>query len=266
MTTLLADLGDLVRSRALLVMLARREIATRFVGSALGVVWLYAQPLLTVAAYYLLFDVIFQARVGEGASSRPVGTHMVAGIVPWMAFMDAVSRGMGSIIQEAGLLQKTPLPPILFPARVVLASAVTYLPLFLLLGLAYGYVVGPGAPLLALPVLALGLFALAFLLSYCLALMSAAMRDVQQVVGLLLTLGIFASPVLYPVAMFPEELRWLLWVNPMTPVILGFQDVLLDGLWPQPVVWLVIAAWLAGLALLLDRMVRNSRDQLVDWL
>jgi lipopolysaccharide transport system permease protein len=261
-----SDLLTLGRNRDLLLKLTRREIEARFRGSALGVIWLYAQPLALIAAYYLLFDVVFGARVGAGAESRSLGLHLIAGIVPWMAFADAVSRGMHSLVQEGRLLQKTPLPPVLFPARAVLASAVTYLPLLVMLAAGYAWHLGGSTALLLLPALGLGIFILAFLAAYSLALLTAAARDVEQVAGLLLALGLFASPVLFPIERFPDSLQGLLWLNPMTPLVLGFQSVLLDQAWPHISVWLAVALWAVALALLLGRLVANSHDQLVDWL
>src|SRR6218665_879733 len=109
----------------------------RHAGTGAGLVWPYLQPLLTVAAYYLVFDVVFAMRLGAGAPAHAVGTFLIVGALPWMAFCDAVSRGMGSLIDAGSLLQKNALPPVLFATRAVLASAVIYGPLLLALALAY---------------------------------------------------------------------------------------------------------------------------------
>jgi lipopolysaccharide transport system permease protein len=66
--------------------------------------------------------------------------------------------------------------------------------------------------------------------------------------------------------MFPERWRWLLWLNPMTAWVLGYQAVLLQGQWPAAPVWLAMAVWLVVVAGLLSLALRRSRDQLVDWL
>jgi lipopolysaccharide transport system permease protein len=85
-------------------------------------------------------------------------------------------------------------------------------------------------------------------------------------VTFLLSVGIYLSPILFPLALFPERWRWVLWANPMTALVLGYQNVLLQGLWPQAAVWLALGIWIAVLAVLLNGLVRRSRDQLVDWL
>lgn len=263
---LLADLRALWQSRQLLWVLTRREIAARHAGTAAGVVWPYLQPLLTVAAYYLVFDVVFSMRLSSSAPHQAVGLFLVVGALPWMAFCDAVSRGMNSLIEAGGLLQKNALPPVLFTARSVLASAFIYGPLILLVTLAYAPIHGFAPALLALvPLLAL-LLALCLLLGYLLAILAAALRDTVQLTGFLLSVGIYLTPILFPLSMFPERWRWLLWLNPMTAPVLGFQQLLLQASWPSMSVWLGLVTWIVGLGLLLNTLIARSRDQLVDWL
>lgn len=263
---LVTELRLLWRLRNLLAVLTRRELAARFAGSAGGLLWVWLPPLLTVAAYYLVFDVVFGMRLGAQAPTGRVGTYLIVGMLAWMAFADAVQRGMSSLLEAGDMLQKNPLPPGLFPARAVLASTAVFAPLLLLLIAPYGGTHGFGWGVAAVPLLIALQSLLCFLLAYLLAIMAAALRDVMQVVGVLLSLGVFLSPVLFPLALFPERWRWLLWLNPMTGPVLGYQSALLQGVWPPWPVWLALALWLALLALLLSVALARSRDELVDWL
>lgn len=260
------QLRGLWRARQLLWTLTRREVAARHAGTAFGALWAYAQPLLTLAAYVLVFDIVFAMRLGPNSPTPRVGLFLVVGALPWMAFCDGLNRGMGSLIEAGGLLQKNALPPGLFPLRAVLASAVIYAPLMLLLVLAYTPQHGLAPAVLAVLPLLVAQWLLCALLAWVLAICTAALRDTAQVVTFLLSLGIFLSPVLFPIEQFPAGARWVLWLNPMTAPILGFQQVLLAGQWPTPGLWLVMAGWLLGTALLLSLLLRRSRDQLVDWL
>ncbi len=263
---LAAECRQLWRLRGLLAVLTKRELAARFAGSAGGILWVWLPPLLTVASYYLVFDLVFGMRLGAGAPTARVGTYLIVGMLAWMGFADAVQRGMSSLLDAGSLLHKNPLPPGLFPARAVLASSVVFAPLVLLLVPLYARAHGFGAGVLAVPVLVLLQAALSFLMAYLLAILAAALRDVVQLVGVVLSLGVFLSPVLFPITLFPAGWRWLLWLNPMTAPILGYQSALLQGVWPGWDVWLAIALWLALLALLLSLALARSRDQLVDWL
>jgi lipopolysaccharide transport system permease protein len=266
MAVLLSDFAHLWRMRGLVWVLTLREVVARYQGSAAGVLWAYVQPLLTVAAYFLVFDVVFSMRLGAEAPTGRVGTYLIVGSLPWMAFCDALGRGTSSLIEAGTLLNKNALPPVLFPARTVMASMVVYGPLLLLLALAYGPVHRFAPAVLAvIPLLALQML-LVFLLAYALAIMAAALRDVVQLVGFVLSVGIFCSPVLFPMSLFPEAWRWVLWCNPMTPVVVGMQTALLQGAWPPLSVWCGLGLWIVALVLLLSVLVKRSRDQLVDWL
>jgi lipopolysaccharide transport system permease protein len=266
MLTLWAEFCALWRARVLLLVLTKREVAARYAGTVMGKCWVYLQPLLTILAFYLVFDVVFNLRLGAEAPTRAVGTFLIVGILPWMAFCDAVSRGMNSLIDAGSLLQKNPLPPVLFAARAVLASTVIYAPLMLLVFLAYTPLHQFGWAALAFFPLMLLQFLLSLLIGYFLAIMAAALRDVTQLVGFMLSVGIYLSPILFPLTQFPENWRWVLWLNPITALVTGYHQVLLLGAWPMASSWWVTGLWLVVLALALNRVVARSRDQLVDWL
>ena len=260
------ELRALCKARGLIWVMTRREIAARHAGTAVGVLWPYLQPLLSVAAYYLVFDVVFSMRLSDGAPTHSVGTFLIVGALPWMAFCDAVGRGMSSLLEAGGLLQKNPLPPVLFPVRSVLASSAIYGPLMVLVAICYIPVHHMQWGLMALlPLMAMQLL-MTLLLAYALAIFAAALRDTVQLVGFALSVGIYLTPVLFPLTMFPERWRWLLWLNPMASYVLGYQSVLLQGQWPVLVVWVVCGVWIAVLAAFVTVLVRRGRDQLVDWL
>ncbi|MBU1354322.1 MAG: ABC transporter permease [Gammaproteobacteria bacterium] len=260
------ELRSVWSARSLVWVLTRREVAARHAGTAAGIVWPYLQPLLTVAAYYLVFDVVFAMRLGDGAPTHAVGTFLVVGALPWMAFCDGLSRGMNSLLEAGGLLHKNPLPPVLFVVRSVLASAVVFAPLLLVLALAYTPLHRFALPVLAFPLLLLLQWVVCMLLAYVLAILAAALRDTVQMVGFLLSVGIYLSPVLFPMTLFPEQWRWVLWLNPITAPVQGYQQVLLLGAWPPLSVWWVLLAWAGFLVLALNVLIERSRDQLVDWL
>ena len=240
MHSLRSEAASLWRSRRLLWVLVRREVAARYTGTAAGVLWLYAQPLATLAAYFLVFDLVLGMRLGAGAPTSSVGAFLVVGALPWMAWSDAVQRSMGSLLEAGALLQKNALPPVLFPVRAVLASQLVYAPLLLLLALVYiPWHGGASALWLLLPILLLMLLVMV-LLGYVLAVLALALRDVVQLVGFAL--------------------------SPVTPVVLACQSVLLQGQVPPWQVWPALLGWVVVLAAVLAVLVRRSRDQWVDWL
>ena len=260
------DLMALWQARGLCITMTRRELASRYAGSAAGVLWAYLQPLLTVAAYFLVFDVVFSMRMGHDAPTARVGTYLVVGALPWLMFCESLSRGASSLVDAGGLLQKNALPPVLFVARSVLAGWVVFVPLMVLLALGYLPVSGLTLALLAMPLLLLLQGVLVFVLAYTLAILAAAVRDTVQVVSFALSVGIYLSPILFPLSLFPPAWRWVLFANPMTALVMGYQAVLLQGAWPAWNLWVVTLVWITLVALLLNVLIRRSRDELVDWL
>ena len=83
------------------------------------------------------------------------------------------------------------------------------------------------------------------LVAHVLAILAAAVRDTVQVLGFMLSVGIYLSPVLFPLSLFPEAWRWVLFANPMSALVLGYQAVLLQGAWPALDLWLVALGWMA---------------------
>jgi lipopolysaccharide transport system permease protein len=260
------DLATAWRLRRLLGVMVWREVASRHTGTVGGWFWVYAQPLLTVAAYYLVFDVVFAMRLAPGAPTKSVGIFLIVGMLPWQAFCEAIARTTNSLVDAGHLLQKNALPPVLLVLRSTLAAAVVHLPLILLLVLLYWPLNHGAWALLALPLVVALQYVLAYLLGHALAILAAALRDTIQLVGFLLTVGVFFSPVLFPASMFPAKWVWVLWLNPMTAWVLAYQSMLLQGQWPSVDMWVGMLAWLAVGLLVLVPLVQRSRDELVDWL
>jgi len=155
---------------------------------------------------------------------------------------------------------------VLFVARSVLASWVVFVPLMVLLTLGYLPVSGLGWALLAVPLLLLLQGVLTLLLAHTLAILAAAVRDTLQVLGFALSVGVFLTPVFFPLSLFPQQWRWLLYANPMTALVQAYQSVLLQGAWPDWTLWAIGLGWLLVLAWLLNILIGRSRDELVDWL
>jgi len=250
----------------LLWTMVKREMQIRYAGSALGVVWAYVQPLLTVAVYFLVFDIVFGMRMGEQAPTQRVGTYLVVGALPWLAFCESVSRGASSLVDAGSVLQKNALPPFLFVLRSVIASALAFVPIMLLLPVIYVFLTGYWQALWVFPLLVALQWALSYLFAYVLAILTAASRDTTQVLSFGLSIGIYLSPILFPMDFFPSQWSWVLFINPMTSLVLSYQAVLLKGEVPDAVLWMTLMGWIALLTFLLKSMISKSRDELVDWL
>lgn len=262
------EFHSLWKNRGVVWALTRHDIRSRYAGSALGAVWAYLQPLLVVACYVLVFDIVFSLRAQHANGNVRLGAYLVAGALPWLTFTEGLGRGASSLLEAGSLLQKNNLPVGVFVLRTALSAVVVYVPLMVAVACGFAYAVGSYASpaWAALPLLLLLHFLLIFILAYIGALLAAASRDVLQVLSFSLAVGIYLSPVLFPMELFPQDWRWVLYANPMTGIVLGYQDLLLAGRWPALITWVSTTVWLLVGGALLTRLLRNSKDQIRDWL
>lgn len=263
-------LEDLLRARTLLSEMVRRELRARVSGTVLGRVWLAGRPALFALAYFLVFGFVFEPKlpVRDGEGGKLVfAFFLLSGLVPWMAFAEAVAGGASSIAGNADLLRKSALPPLVFPIQAVTVTTFVYfVPIVLL---AAACIASGAAGWGALPLVVLW-FALQSLMVAALAivfgLMVAAFRDVEQIVGMLVGIGLFFAPIFYAVDHAPSMLRGVLWVNPFTPLANGYHDILVRGGLPGAEDALVAGAWLLGATALASVLYARGRDQVPDWL
>lgn len=256
----------ILRSRTLLWNLIVREIKARYRGSVLGFLWSLANPLLLLAVYSLVFGLIFEQRI-EGASPYPL--FLISGLFPWIWISTSILEGTMSLQANAPLIRKAAFPAELLPMVSVLSNLVHFLfalPILaaaLIAGRAMGFEVGGLACLLLPLVIALQLPMISGV-ALGLAALNVHFKDVRDLTTNAITLLFFVSPILYLVSVLPERLQIVIHLNPFTPFVLAYQEVLFHGVVPGPGRWLAMAAiavvfWALG-ASLFERL----RDTLVE--
>src|SRR5687767_3213976 len=247
---------QIVRHRGLLKTLVGRELKARYRGSLLGFFWSLVNPALLVLVYSLVFGLILRPRLGA-PGTEPYALFLISGLFPWIWFSTSLLEATGSLAAGAGLLRKAVFPAPLLPMVPVLANLVHFalaLPVVaaaLAVGGALGYRVG-GWTALLLPVIVLLELPLVAGLALGLAALSVHFKDVRDLLGNVLTLLFFLTPILYPLAAVTYEwLWWVVRVNPVTPFTLAYQEVLFHRTVPDGPLWLqmsavALLAWAAG--------------------
>lgn len=253
---MLAVLRSIRSHRRLLRDFVVRDLKGRYVGSAMGLFWSVIFPLINLAIYAFVFRLVLRSRWSDKQGPEEVVLLMFAGIVVWSAFAETVSRSTNTLVENSNLIQKVVFPSEILPAYLALSSLINMciaLP-FVLLGVAwYGYVdpqvppdvpaapgdpvyvpLGFGWPLLMLPVLFALQATLAVGLGYFLSALNLFVRDVYHLIGVFLTVWMFATPIFYPAAQVVKaDFAWVLTVNPMHWLIDAYRAVLLYGAWPD---------------------------------
>ncbi len=198
-----------------------RDIRARYAGSGLGVFWAFAQPVLWMLLYTGVFGVILRVPVESGFSGFP--EFLLAGLLPWMAIQEGVSRCATALTDNAAIVKKTVFPVETLVLSVVLAAIVNQVIAFAIFAL---YVASVGHLSIPWLLLALPALLLQAILTYgigCLTtVLTTFLRDTVQVVGIGLTVVFWATPIVYPISMIPPRHGWLLAVvraNPVTHLV-----------------------------------------------
>ena len=240
--------ADAWSARWLFVNFLRREISDRYIGSVSGLSWILLQPLALLAIYGFVFAVIFRVNIPE-MQGRAFIEFVALGLWPWLAFQEGVQRGPMSIQAAAGLIKKVSFPHELLVYGSIASSYLIHLSGFLLVLLVMG-VSGKEIHFSALPV-AMVILLFQVLFTAGLAMLFSALqvfvRDVEHFLSPMLMIWFYATPVLYPVSMVPQQVQSLMALNPMASFIGGVRDAMLHGV--VSISWQAITVALISIAL-----------------
>lgn len=220
------DLRELWEYRDLFWMWAQRDVRVRYKQAVLGAAWAVIQPVATM----LVLSVVFGRLLGVAGTvgDAPYPVFLYAGLLPW-TLLTAIVHGAGqSVVSEAAMLRKVYFPRVILPLSAAGAPLVDYAiatAVLLVLMLCYGIV--PGVGLLLLPLLLIAVLLPALGAGMWLAALIARYRDFKYVIGLLLQLWFFLSPVVYPTSVWPQWVRPMVALNPMAGPIDAFRAVIL---------------------------------------
>ena len=220
---------ELYAYREMIFSLVRRDLKGRYKGSALGFLWTFINPLLQLGVYTLVFSVIMRNGI------KDYYLFLFVALIPWIFFSTSLAGGSSCIWAQKDMVKK-----IYFPREVLPISFVTSQFVNMLLSLIVVFVVlivsGKGLnpiALLYLPVIML----VEYLMALSVAMLSSAitvyLRDVEYILGIITMAWQFLSPVMYSVEQVPEKMLPLFNLNPMTPVIVAYRDILYYGEAPK---------------------------------
>jgi lipopolysaccharide transport system permease protein len=228
----------LIRHRRVLAAAALNEIRGRYAGTALGLAWAVLYPALFLSVYATVFTLIFNVRLG-GPSTADSVLLMFAGLIPFFGFSESVSSGIGSVLANRHLVKNTLFPIELIPVRAVLVGSLTMVLCLVALQLALWWrgTVYPAQALTPVIVVFQLLFTLGVI--WPLSALNVFVRDLGQIMPILLLLLMIASPIAYTVDMVPPALLPLMYANPLYYPIALYRGCLLQGTVP----WEILAAF-----------------------
>ncbi len=235
----------ITRNRALIRSMVRRDILARYRGSFGDVFWTILNPLLLMLTYYFVFGVVLKTRFGADQSSAGFVLYFLAGMLPWLAFSEPVGRSPGVILEHRNFVKKLVFPLETLPVNHAVAGLVTEifaLAVFLCLLLALRHeipVTAAWLPVLLIP-------QLLFTLGICwfLAALGVFMRDLAQVMGFILTLWFFITPICYPESSLSPAATQILSLNPLFVLVRGYRAIFLEH--SAPPVTPLVSVWIVS--------------------
>lgn len=225
-----------------------RDIRARYAGSRLGVAWAFAQPVFWILLYAWVFGVILRIPVEKGFSSFP--EFLLAGLLPWMAIQEGISRASSALTDNAAMVKKTVFPVETLVLSVVLAAVINEVIALAFFSIYLAWLGHLSVPwlLLAAPALVLQTV-LTFGVACFAATVTTLVRDVAHGIGIALTVLFYATPIVYPAAMIPSRFRFLLAINPVAHLVEWYRRAFTLHVLPDPfsVAYLILFAGAAAI-------------------
>ena len=232
------EIANLRRYRGLLRLLVRRDLTVRYKRSVLGVWWTLLNPLLTVAVMWAVFSTVFRFEI---PGDVPYVVYVLSGVMLITFFSQGVVASGSSIVGSAGILSKVYVPAEVFAVAPALAALVNF-GINLVLLLVVQLIAGVGVPLTAflavVPLLFLAMLVAG--LGMMVASLAVAYRDVLDIVGVLLTLAMYATPGFYPVTIVPDRFLFLVQMNPLYSYLEVFRGLIYGGGFAAGWMWAVM--------------------------
>ena len=229
-------LTTVYKHRQLILRMTRRELEGRFKGSRLGILWVILQPLLMLGVYTFAFGVVLQARWGQEASGSPweYALFLFTGLLVFNVFAELVSRAPSLMLENTSYIKNMVFPTEILPVVSLLAALFNFAIGFAVLMVLY--LVQRGLPpittlLVALPLLPLCLLTLG--LSWFLSALGVYVRDLRQLIAIVIPALMFLSPLFYPVSILPEAVRPIIMLNPLAPTIESMRELVFYGRLPN---------------------------------
>jgi ABC-type polysaccharide/polyol phosphate export permease len=240
------------------------DVRHRFAGTGAGVLWNVLQPLASILLYAIVFTQLMKAYM---PSKGPFGftLYLCAGMLPWIAFSECLSRGTNALTANAQFLKKLAVPEYLFIAESAVSSAIGLAISFSLL-LIFALVTGnpPTIHWLALPV---PLFCFMWL-GYALSVLCGSLRvffpDIAHVLPVALQIAMWTAPIVYAPEIVPAALSSAARFHPIVPALTAMRDLFLWARWPAPESWIGMFAWPIAISIFAHAVLKKLRPEIRD--
>jgi lipopolysaccharide transport system permease protein len=258
-------LGKLYIQRGLILNFVVRDLKARYVGSFMGLFWSVIHPIVLLVSYTFVFSVIFGIRPQPDAGTTSFPLLLFCSILPWLFFQDTLQRSSTIIIDNANLVTKTLFPSEILPLVVLLSSFVNHLIGFAILLCIIFFVLGKVSVfILLIPVYLFFLMLFTLGISWFVSSLNVFVRDISQVLSVILTFWFWFTPIFYATNRFPPKLLFLINFNPLAHIVTGYRDCLLRMRMPDLNILAVLALSSLAVFVLGGLFFRKTKREFVD--
>ena len=222
-------LKDIYSYRQMIYAFVRRELRGRYKGSVLGFFWTFLNPLLQLSVYSIVFSTIIKQGIDK------YYLFLFVALIPWIFFSSSVTGGAASVIAEKDMVKKIYFPREVLPIAHVTTNFVNMLLCFIVI---FAVVIVSGTPLNFLAILCLiPVWIVEYILALGMAFLASSVtvyfRDMEHILGIVMMAWQYLTPVLYSYAIVPDQYKLIFSLNPMTPIIGAYRDILYESKVPE---------------------------------
>lgn len=214
---------DIVDKRSIIFELVKRDLQQQYMGSYLGIVWVFLEPLLFISVLYMVFT--FGFRAGSDSGDMPFSIYLVSGMVAWLHFSSNFSANTGVIRNYSFLVKKVDFRLSVLPIVQMMSSLFVHVFLVVVaIFLAWYQGYAPTFYTLQIIYYVCAMSALLLGLGWMTSSTSIFVKDVTRVVSVFVQFGFWLTPIFWNISMVPERYRWIIELNPIYYIITGYRD------------------------------------------
>lgn len=236
-------LTSLFGFRTLIKLMVKRDFQSRYRGSLLGALWPLIHPVGHLLLYTFVFCVVLKVRFGQDGSTGNFALYLMSGLLAWGAISESLARSTTCVLEVPNYVKRVVFPVEIIPLVVAISALTTQLGGMLILSLCAGvYQQSLHASLLYIPMIMLPQIMFMVGLSWILASLGVYVRDIRHLMSLALSAWMYMTPIVYPASALPENLRFLIWINPVAGMVGDYRRVMLEGKAPDFGIFAVYSA------------------------
>ena len=241
------------------------DLRHRYAGSAMGVFWNVLNPLAQIFVFTLVFSQLMKIRLPDMSSTTGFAIYLCSGMLPWISFSECVSRGTHSFIENANYLKKLPIPEQIFVAQTAMSGTLSILisiSLLFFINLIMG--VHIGWTWLLVPIILVLFQCFGFGLGLILGSLNVFFRDIGQMVGIILQLWMWLTPIVYTKEIIPERFAYFMNFNPSFPFVDALHMTILYNELPASWEWTAMLLYAMAAPILGYLVLRKLRPEIRD--